>query len=70
MADEHSASADREDYHKVDLAILLGERLKTSQERGLTKAEHDSRLQKYGLNQLTPPKTVPEWVKFLKNMTE
>lgn len=69
MAEEHNASSEREDYHKIDLAILLGERLKTSQERGLTKAEHDSRLQKYGLNQLTPPKTVPEWVKFLKNMT-
>ena len=44
--------------------------MKTNQERGLTKAEHDSRLQKYGPNQLTPPKTIPEWVKFLKNMTE
>ena len=70
MAEEHSASVEKEDYHKVDLAILLGERLKTNQERGLTKAEHDSRLQKYGPNQLTPPKTIPEWVKFLKNMTE
>ena len=69
MTEAKMASTETTDYHTVDLVVLLGERLKTDQEKGLTAAEHDRRLQENGPNKMTPPKTIPEWLKYLKNMT-
>lgn len=34
--------------------------------QGLTQAEAEKRLERYGRNCLTPPPTVPEWVKFCR----
>jgi len=41
----------------------------TTFERGLSDAEAARRLEVYGINELTPPPKVPEWVKFVKQMT-
>lgn len=57
------------DDHSVDLAILVGERLNTDITKGLSTDDHDSRLKQNGANRMTPPKTMPEWLKYLKNMT-
>merc|ERR1719466_689437 len=51
------------DVHKVDLDVLC-KRFKTSVENGLTDAGVQAGIAEHGLNQLTPPKTTPEWVKF------
>lgn len=37
-------------------------------EQGLTSSTAKANLQRDGPNALTPPKTVPEWVKFLKQL--
>ena len=36
--------------------------------QGLTTATAKANLERDGLNALTPPKTIPEWVKFLKQL--
>jgi len=41
---------------------------KTSVERGLTESDAEERLKRDGYNELTPPKTTPEWVKFCRNL--
>merc|ERR1712226_1507721 len=51
------------DVHKVDLDVLC-RRFKTSVENGLTDAGVQAGIAEHGLNQLTPPKQTPEWVKF------
>merc|ERR1719466_171242 len=51
------------DVHKVDLDVLC-KRFKTSVENGLTDAGVQAGIAEHGLNQLTPPKQTPEWVKF------
>merc|ERR1712180_585280 len=55
------------DVHKIALNDLL-KRFKSDQENGLTDAQAAETLAEVGPNQLTPPKTTPEWVKFCKNM--
>ena len=57
------------DDHSVDLAVLVGERLNTDITKGLSTDEHNARLKQNGANRMTPPKTMPEWLKYLKNMT-
>ena len=57
------------DDHCVDLSILLKERLQTDQDTGLSSKEHRRRLDLYGPNRMSPPKTIPEWLKILKTMT-
>ena len=54
------------DDHLVDISILLNERLHSDATNGLSKEEHDSRLITNGKNQLSPPPSEPEWIKFLK----
>merc|ERR1711887_493659 len=51
------------DVHKVDVDVLC-KRFNTNVEQGLTDAAAADGLIKYGKNQLTPPPTTPEWVKF------
>jgi len=40
----------------------------TSVDRGLTDSAVEERLKRDGYNELTPPKTTPEWVKFCRNL--
>ena len=56
------------DEHKLSLDELA-ERFKTDLKNGLTQAQASELLEKNGPNSLTPPKKVPEWLKFLKQMT-
>merc|ERR1712179_404283 len=55
------------DVHKVSVDELL-KRFNTQVERGLTASQAEKNLAEYGLNQLTPPPTTPEWVKFCQNL--
>merc|ERR1712038_1044211 len=55
------------DVHKVDVDVLC-KRFKTSVENGLTDDQAALGIKEYGLNELTPPPTTPEWVKFCQNL--
>merc|ERR1712198_643900 len=55
------------DVHKVDVDVLC-KRFKTTVENGLTDELVEAGIKEHGPNALTPPPTVPEWVKFCKNM--
>merc|ERR1711953_196245 len=51
--------------------ISIGELCKmynTSADNGMTTAAAEERLKRDGFNELTPPKTTPEWIKFCKNL--
>ena len=54
------------DVHRVPLETLYSRF--NSSPVGLTQAVADENLKKYGKNQLSPPKTTPEWIKFLKTL--
>ena len=56
------------DEHLLEITDVVS-RYDTNLKRGLTEREAQNRLIKNGLNQLTPPKKVPEWIKFLKQLT-
>ena len=51
------------DVHKVEISDLL-KRFNTNIENGLTSEQAKLGNEEHGLNQLTPPPTPPEWVKF------
>ena len=51
--------------HKVDVDVLC-KRFKTTVENGLTDDLVAAGIKEHGPNALTPPPTVPEWVKFCK----
>merc|ERR1712179_514217 len=51
------------DVHKVTVDELC-KRFNTHPKNGMTLAQVEKSKALYGLNQLTPPKTTPEWVKF------
>merc|ERR1712038_1297684 len=53
------------DVHKVDVDVLC-KRFKTSVENGPTDELVEAGIKEHGPNALTPPPTVPEWVKFCK----
>merc|ERR1712115_485446 len=55
------------DVHKVSVEELL-KRFSSQVERGLTEAQAVKNLAEYGRNELTPPPTTPEWVKFCQNL--
>merc|ERR1712025_1371619 len=55
------------DVHKVSVEELL-KRFSSQVERGLTEAQAAKNLAEYGRNELTPPPTTPEWVKFCQNL--
>merc|ERR1711910_134936 len=51
------------DVHKVDVDVLC-KRFNTNVEQGLTDSQAAKGLVEHGKNELTPPTTTPEWVKF------
>merc|ERR1712172_125029 len=51
------------DVHKVSVDELC-KRWNTNVANGLTDDQSKANIEKFGLNQLTPPPTTPEWVKF------
>merc|ERR1711970_1684762 len=53
------------DVHKVDVDVLC-KRFNTNVEQGLTDAQAAKGIIEHGRNELTPPPTTPEWVKFLQ----
>ena len=55
------------DVHKVELDQLC-KRFSTDIAKGLTTAQAKAGNEEHGLNQLTPPPTTPEWVKFCQNL--
>merc|ERR1712073_218664 len=55
------------DVHKIELEQLY-KRFGTDYNNGLTTAQAQAGIEQYGLNQLTPPPTTPEWVKFCQNL--
>lgn len=55
------------DVHKISQDEIL-KRFGTSLENGLTLDQVKKKQEEYGLNQLTPPPTTPEWIKFCKNL--
>ncbi|XP_031345413.1 sodium/potassium-transporting ATPase subunit alpha isoform X12 [Photinus pyralis] len=55
------------DYHKISPEELY-QRFQTHPENGLSHAKAKENLERDGPNALTPPKTIPEWVKFCKNL--
>jgi len=55
------------DEHKIPIEELY-QRLQTNPETGLSSAEARRRIERDGLNALTPPKKTPEWIKFCKNL--
>jgi sodium/potassium-transporting ATPase subunit alpha len=55
------------DEHKIPLPELAA-RLQTNFETGLTTQRAREVLERDGPNQLSPPKTIPEWVKFCKQL--
>ncbi|CAG5117965.1 unnamed protein product [Candidula unifasciata] len=56
------------DEHQIPLQELFQRLELANPENGLTNEQAAEFLIKYGYNELTPPKTTPEWVKFLKTM--
>merc|ERR1711971_966242 len=51
------------DVHKVDVDVLC-KRFNTNIEQGLTDSQAAKGLVEHGKNELTPPPTTPEWIKF------
>ena len=51
------------DVHKVDLEVLY-KRFSTTLDNGLTDSQAKAGNLEHGLNELTPPPTTPEWIKF------
>jgi sodium/potassium-transporting ATPase subunit alpha len=54
--------------HNEDLDALLG-RYGSDAKNGLSTAKAEEGFHKYGPNELTPPATTPQWVKFLQELT-
>ena len=55
------------DDHRIPLDVLCGQ-LQTDPELGLTPEQAHELLLRDGPNSLTPPKMVPEWYRFTKNL--
>merc|ERR1711962_276682 len=55
------------DFHKISVEDLC-RRFGTDLTNGLTTAQAKAGLAQYGRNELTPPPTTPEWVKFCQNL--
>lgn len=70
-SDKNKIESLKQEVQMDEHTIAIGElvtRLQTSIEEGLTEGEARSRLLEYGPNQLSPPETTPEWIKFMKTM--
>src|SRR5690625_1926995 len=57
------------DIHRIPLTELP-KRLETNFTTGLDVATVKRRQEKYGFNRLTPPLTVPKWIKFCQHIFE
>jgi sodium/potassium-transporting ATPase subunit alpha len=55
------------DEHRIPLDELA-QRFSTNYETGMTPEKAKEVFERDGPNQLTPPKTIPEWVKFCKQL--
>merc|ERR1711962_1805661 len=55
------------DFHKISVEDLC-RRFGTNLETGLSSIQAKETLAEYGRNELTPPPTTPEWVKFCQNL--
>jgi len=55
------------DEHKIPIEELF-QRCTVNPDTGLSMTEARRRYERDGPNALTPPKTIPEWVKFCKNL--
>merc|ERR1719431_2188000 len=55
------------DAHTISFDELYS-RYSTDPDNGITDGEAKKRLERDGYNELTPPKTTPEWIKFCKNL--
>ena len=55
------------DEHQIKIEELL-ERYEVNVSNGLSTDQVRERRLRYGENSLTPPKTVPEWIKFCKQL--
>ncbi|GFN73912.1 sodium/potassium-transporting ATPase subunit alpha [Plakobranchus ocellatus] len=56
------------DEHMITIEELCARYDIESIDQGLTSEQAKEHLTRYGKNQLTPPKTTPMWVKFLRTM--
>jgi len=54
--------------HNIELDVLLA-KYGTHPKNGLTSQAADAALEKYGPNELTPPKVTPLWIKFVNELT-
>lgn len=67
--DEHSAKRELVmTEHKMSIMELAAE-LMTDTEHGMNADNVDMRREKEGMNQLTPPKKTPEWLKYWRELT-
>merc|ERR1712213_177860 len=55
------------DVHRVTVDEIMN-RFKTNQTTGLKASQAEANIQQYGLNELTPPPTTPEWIKFCQRL--
>eukprot|EP00118_Oscarella_pearsei_P002645 m.11136 g.11136 ORF g.11136 m.11136 type:complete len:1036 (+) comp23003_c0_seq1:66-3173(+) len=55
------------DEHRISLEELCT-RFETDRNKGLTKEKAAQVLERDGYNELSPPKTIPEWIKFCKQL--
>ncbi|ODN05419.1 Sodium/potassium-transporting ATPase subunit alpha [Orchesella cincta] len=55
------------DYHEVDIGTLYN-RYGSHPDSGLSEDQVRRNREKYGINQLTPPKKEPTWLKFIKTL--
>ena len=56
------------DEHMMDIKDVEA-KYETDIKQGLRKEQAEQRLLKYGKNQLTPPKQIPEYIKFMKQLS-
>ncbi|XP_059140983.1 sodium/potassium-transporting ATPase subunit alpha-like [Physella acuta] len=56
------------DDHKITIQELMARYNIKDLQTGLTSEQAAENLRLYGYNKLTPPKTTPMWIKFLKTM--
>jgi len=66
--DEKDLRKEVEMTEHTDSIEKVCQQYQTCAEKGLTDSAVEDRLKRDGYNELTPPKTTPEWVKFCRNL--
>ncbi|MHA1368644.1 MAG: calcium-translocating P-type ATPase, SERCA-type [Promethearchaeota archaeon] len=69
IKEENFSKIQEKDFHKKTVEETL-EILKSSKEKGLTKADVSKRLEIFGYNQLKEKPPVPRWKKFLEQFND